>query len=69
MALDILAIPIMANNPKRAFSKGKLIVTDQRCSMLDSTLEEIMCMRQWIRHLGKLGIALFGPFGLGTLVT
>lgn len=45
MALDILAIPVMADDPEQAFSEGKLIVTDQRCAMLDSTLEEIMCMR------------------------
>jgi hypothetical protein len=59
MALDILAIPVMADDPERAFSEGRLIVTDQRCAMSESTLEEIMCTRQWMRCLGNLGLAFY----------
>jgi hypothetical protein len=51
---------LKAEEPERAFSEGRLIVTDQRCAMVDSTLEEIMCTRQWMRHLGISSSRLFG---------
>src|SRR5688572_11862081 len=49
----------MPDDPERSFSEGRFVVTDQRCAMRDSTLEVIMSMRQWMRHLGT---ASFGQF-------
>ncbi|KAK8007211.1 hypothetical protein PG989_001201 [Apiospora arundinis] len=50
LALDIFAIPAMAADCERAFSLAKLTLTSQRLAMDSSTLEQIQCLKNWIRR-------------------
>ena len=52
LGLDILAIPTMASDCERASGLAKLSVTSQRHSMLESTLEMLQLLKNWIRHAG-----------------
>lgn len=49
LALDILAIPAMATDCERTFSLAKLTLTSQRLSMAPSRLEEVQCLKNWLR--------------------
>lgn len=49
LALDILAIPAMAADTERTFSAAKLALTSQRHSMKPETLEQLQCLRNWVR--------------------
>jgi hypothetical protein len=48
-ALDILAIPAMADNCERAFSTAKLTITSQRHSLKESMIETLQLMKNWTR--------------------
>ncbi|KJZ75821.1 hypothetical protein HIM_04645 [Hirsutella minnesotensis 3608] len=55
-ALDVLAIPAMATDCERQFSLAKLTLTSQRLAMGADTLEQVHCLKNWVRHGGvKLG--------------
>lgn len=47
MAVDILSIPPMSAETERLFSKSKLTITDQRCSLNIETLNLLECLRSW----------------------
>ncbi|KAI8416773.1 hypothetical protein FOFC_03106 [Fusarium oxysporum] len=49
-ALDILAIPAMSVDPERTFSVTKLTVSSQRHSISPEIIEEMQCLRNWLRH-------------------
>ncbi|KAF5700392.1 transposase [Fusarium mundagurra] len=49
-ALDILAIPAMSVDPERTFSVTKLTVSSQRHSISSEIIEEMQCLRNWLRH-------------------
>jgi hypothetical protein len=49
LALDILAIPAMATDCERTFSLARLTLTSQRLSMAPSRLEEVQCLKNWLR--------------------
>ncbi|RKK17214.1 hypothetical protein BFJ67_g17782, partial [Fusarium oxysporum f. sp. cepae] len=49
-ALDILAIPAMSVDPARTFSVTKLTVSSQRHSISPEIIEEMQCLRNWLRH-------------------
>ena len=51
LALDIWAIPAMASECERRFSVAKLSVTSQRNSMSPELLNEIQCLKQWLKPL------------------
>ena len=51
LALDIWAIPAMATECERRFSTAKLTVTSQRNSISPELLNEIQCLKQWLKHL------------------
>jgi hypothetical protein len=51
LALDIWAIPAMATECERRFSTAKLSVTSQRHSMSPELLNEIQCLKQWLKHV------------------
>jgi hypothetical protein len=51
-ALDVLAIPAMATDCKRAFSLAKLTITSQRHSMIGPSIEALQLIKNWIRHGG-----------------
>ena len=53
LALDLWAIPAMADDCERTFSQAKLSITSQRGSMSVKVLEEIQCFKQWSRHEGR----------------
>lgn len=47
MAFDMFSIPAMSAECERIFSLAKLIITTQRHSMNEATLEAIMCLKNW----------------------
>ncbi|KAJ0126922.1 Uncharacterized protein HZ326_29971, partial [Fusarium oxysporum f. sp. albedinis] len=49
-AFDILAIPAMSVDPERTFSATKLTVSSQRHSISPEIIEEMQCLRNWLRH-------------------
>lgn len=49
-ALDILAIPAMADDCKRAFSTAKLTITSQRHSLKEVMIEMLQLMKNWTRN-------------------
>ena len=51
-ALDILAIPAMAADCERAFSRAKLTISSQRHSLKESRIEQLQLMKNWIRNAG-----------------
>ncbi|KJZ68419.1 hypothetical protein HIM_12196 [Hirsutella minnesotensis 3608] len=55
-ALDVFAIPAMATDCERQFSLAKLTLTSQRLAMGADTLEQVHCLKNWVRHGGvRLG--------------
>ena len=49
-ALDILAIPAMADDCERAFSTAKLTITSQRHSLKEAMIEMLQLMKNWTRN-------------------
>lgn len=49
-ALDILAIPAMADDCERAFSTAKLTITSQRHSLKEIMVERLQLMKNWTRN-------------------
>lgn len=64
MALDLLTIPPESSENERAFSQGKLTITSQRYSLQPSTLNILLCMKQWSR----CGIYNMVDLGLSPLI-
>jgi hAT family C-terminal dimerisation region len=50
LAIDLWAIPAMADDCERVFSQAKLSITSQRNSMSIELLEELQCLKQWSGH-------------------
>jgi hypothetical protein len=49
LALDLWAIPAMADECERTFSRAKLTMTSQRQKMKIEVLEQLGCLRQWYK--------------------
>jgi len=47
MAIDILSIPAMSDEPERVFSGGCRTISWDRGSMLPETLEQRECLKHW----------------------
>ncbi len=47
MAIDILSIPAMSDEPERVFSGGRRTISWDRGSMLPETLEQRECLKHW----------------------
>jgi hypothetical protein len=47
MALDFFSVPAMSAECERVFSLAKMILTTQRQSMTDATLEALVCLKFW----------------------
>jgi len=47
MALDILSIPAMSADPKRAFSGAKVTITDRRNKLGMQMIEWLECLKSW----------------------
>ena len=47
MALDILSIPAMSDEAKRAFSKARCTISWERAQIDSSTIEMVECIKHW----------------------
>jgi hypothetical protein len=52
MAIDILSIPLMSDEPERVFSGGRRIVSWDRAQLEAETIE----MREYLKHWKRSGI-------------
>ncbi|EXK76437.1 hypothetical protein FOQG_18820 [Fusarium oxysporum f. sp. raphani 54005] len=50
IGMEYLAIPAMSVDPERTFSVTKLTVSSQRHSISPEVIEEMQCLRNWLRH-------------------
>ena len=50
MAFDLLSIPAMSAECERVFSQAKLAVNHQRNRLLETTLDALQCMKNWLRN-------------------
>jgi hypothetical protein len=50
MALDILSIPAMSDEPERVFSGARRTVSWERARMGADTLEKVECLKHWERN-------------------
>lgn len=57
MALDVLSIPAVSAECERVFSQGKLTMTSQRHRMSATTLELLLCLKNWLRNGFTMGPA------------
>jgi len=56
MAIDILSIPAMSDEPERVFSGACCMISWERAQMEPKTLEMVECLKHWKRSgiLNKL---------------
>jgi hypothetical protein len=47
MAIDILSIPAMSDEPERVFSGARRTVSWERAQMGPDTLEKVECLKHW----------------------
>lgn len=47
MAFDLFSVPAMSAECERIFSQAKLVITTQRNSLSEATLEAILCLKHW----------------------
>ena len=47
MAIDILSIPAMSDEPERVFSGARCMVSWDRGQMEAETLEKVECLKHW----------------------
>jgi hAT family dimerisation domain. len=49
MALDVLSIPAMSDEPERVFSGARRTISWDRAQMSAETLENVECLKHWKR--------------------
>jgi hypothetical protein len=49
MALDILSIPAMSNEPERVFSRARRTISWERFLLGEETIEATECLKHWKR--------------------
>ena len=49
MAIDVLSIPPMSDEPERVFSGARRTVSWERAQMEPETLEKVECLKHWKR--------------------
>ena len=54
MARDYLAVPGTSTPPERAFSGGRQLITDFRCSLKGGTITACMLLKSWRRQWDQL---------------
>ncbi|KAF4546874.1 Hypothetical protein D9617_121g039640 [Elsinoe fawcettii] len=58
MALDLLTVLPISDEPERLFSDTGLMVTDRRTGLTGDTVNATMCLKSWI----KAGAIDMDPF-------
>lgn len=60
MALDILSVPAMSDDPERVFSCTRRTVSWDRARFLADTVEELQCLGNWVKNdlIRKLYVAI-----------
>ncbi|XP_065323437.1 uncharacterized protein LOC135930548 [Gordionus sp. m RMFG-2023] len=48
IARDYLAIPATSPSSERTFSEGRYVITDQRCSLDEHTIQACLCLKSWM---------------------
>ena len=49
MAFDLIAVPAMSAECERVFSQAKLTVSHQRNRLVETTVDAIQCLKNWLR--------------------
>ena len=52
MALDMLSIPAMSDEPERLFSGAAITVTERRNKLGVESIEALECLKSWYRGGG-----------------
>jgi hypothetical protein len=47
MALDILSIPAISNEPERLFSRARVTITERRNRLGVELIEALECLKSW----------------------
>jgi hypothetical protein len=50
MALEILSIPALSNEPERVFSGAKITISDRQSCLGDHIIEALECCKSWQRE-------------------
>jgi len=50
MAVDILSIPAMSDEPERIFSGGRRTVSWERMRLGEQTIQAAECLKSWVRE-------------------
>jgi hypothetical protein len=54
IARDILAVPASVVPFESAFSTGQRVVSDYRCRLKSTTVETLICLQDWLKHVQSL---------------
>jgi hypothetical protein len=50
MAVELMSIPAMSDEPERLFSSAKLLISDQRNRLGDDIIEASECLKSWVKQ-------------------
>jgi hypothetical protein len=50
MAIDILSIPAMSDEPERVFSAARRTISWERAQLLAENIERIECLKNWQKN-------------------
>ena len=53
MARDYLVIPATSAPIERVFSRGTDLVAQRRCNLKGKIIHEVMCLKGWLKLLGR----------------
>jgi len=55
MAIDLLSIPAMSNEPERVFSGARRTISWDRMQLGRENIEKIECLKSWMRNNMAVG--------------
>jgi hypothetical protein len=50
MAVELMSIPAMSDEPERLFSIAKLLISDQRNQLGDDIIQASECLKSWVQQ-------------------
>jgi hypothetical protein len=50
MAVELMRIPAMSDEPERLFSSAKLLICDQRNRLGDDIIDASECLKSWVKQ-------------------